>query len=97
VHSASFLTGKKKASLAPCALAGYPLALTVCGRRMGWVVTTGFAYRLLQLFPIHALVHPRQAMYCCSVACVRASAISSFISHLSSLFFVVQIEKRFDA
>ena len=31
--------GSGKASLAPCALAGDPLALTVCGRRMCVVVT----------------------------------------------------------
>ena len=30
VHSAFFLTGKKKASLAPCALGGDRLATTVC-------------------------------------------------------------------
>ena len=34
-----FLRCKKKTSLAPCALAGDPLATTVCGRRMSAVVS----------------------------------------------------------
>ena len=48
--------GSGKASLAPCALAGDPLALSACGRRRCVVVTTGSARRRLQLFPVSVRV-----------------------------------------
>ena len=81
VHSAFFSTGEKNASLAPCALAGYPLALTVCGWRMCAVVTTESAYpaspRLRRGKPALAVI-PRQR---------------HFIFHLSSLITRVSDKK----
>ena len=85
-------------SHAGCALAGDPLATAVCGRRMGWVVTAGFAHRRLQLFPVSVRVRscPFKSVpappVLLSVARNRISAISSFI--FSSLIIRVSEKKN---
>ena len=77
--------GSGKASLAPCALAGDPLAPIVCGRRMCAVVTTGAAHpaspRLCRGKPAIAVIpRPRSSPFvsvhvrsCCASYCCLPS------------------------
>ena len=88
-HSAFILTGKMNASLAPCALAGDPLATTVYGHRNASGATVRFFARAtnrLQTFTYkHSLVlsdrsdksdrsdRSDTAVVFLSVACIRDS------------------------
>ena len=81
--------GSGKASLAPCALAGDPLAQTVCGRRLRWVGTTVTHTGVCINSP--SASNSSQSSYpsywrsiLLSAARIRDSAISSFIFHHSS-------------
>ena len=87
VHSVFFLTGKKKTSLAPCALGGDRLAICVCGQKP---IETVFAFPLTGggrlIFPAATVSDKSDKA---SVFCRRSAWASTyFIFHLSSFIIV---------